>query len=98
MTEIVIDRVNMERILNLQTAASDSIDSALGGTPTAVDGGIASGMIAFIASAGAEASGLVADAHRALAAIALDVLDDASLTEAQMEDQLDDMTEGLEQQ
>jgi hypothetical protein len=81
MTDISIDRVSMDKRMKEQVSDAADIDAPLGRMPPAVDGGIASAMIGFLVSAGAEAAGLVTDSHRALAAIASDVLDDLSLTE-----------------
>lgn len=88
MTEIYLDRYNMERRLGEVLERVDALDSAVGKLPDAPDGGIATSFITFIASAGAEASGLAADTARALSAIAIDVIEDLSNTDAEIAAQL----------
>ncbi|WP_053353775.1 hypothetical protein [Leucobacter musarum] len=91
MTEISIDRVNMERRLNEVIDRVDTADAAIGRLPDAPDGGIASTFIAFITSAGVEAAGLTADTARALSVIAIDVIDDMDNTDVEIADELRDL-------
>jgi hypothetical protein len=95
MSKIEVERENMNELMERQVTDTDAIDTALGAMPGAVDGGIASAMIAFLASAAAESSGLVADSYRALVAITNDVLADVSLSEEQVADDLDKVTEEI---
>jgi len=97
VTKISVDRDNMARLMDTQVTDTDVIDTALGAMPGAVDGGVASAMIAFLASAAAESSGLVADSYRALAAITDDVLKDVTLSEEQVAADLDKVTEEIEE-
>jgi hypothetical protein len=85
---IYIDRVNMERRMGDVVTLVDELDSSLGGIPSAADGGTASALIGFIASAGAEAANEYGGAVRLIDAITTDVLADASLTEEQITEEL----------
>lgn len=96
MTEIMIDRAVMAQRLAEVLARVDTLDGTLGARPTAPQAGIAAAMIGVIAAAGAEAAGVMADAERALAAIAVDVLDDLSLTDAEVGEVIQDLTDELD--
>jgi hypothetical protein len=96
MSTIAIDRYNMDRRLTDLVDCVDDVDTVLGRTPGVADGGIASAAIALVTSAAAESVGLAADATRALAAIADDVLDDLSLTEQQVTEALQDLERQVE--
>jgi hypothetical protein len=85
---IYIDRVNIERRMGEVVTLVDELDSALGDMPPAADGGTASALIGFIASAGAEAANEYSGAVRLIDAITSDVLEDASLTEEQITEEL----------
>jgi hypothetical protein len=94
--EIYIDRVNVQRRMGEIVALVDELDTALGDIPGAADGGAASAMIGFIASAGAEAANEFGGAVRLIDAITTDVLTDVSLTEEEITDQLTDLESELE--
>jgi hypothetical protein len=91
VSEIAIDRTSMDRLMAVHVTDADAIDTVLGTLPDAVDGGIASAIIGFLVSATAEASGVVSDSYRALAAITVDVLDDMSLTDEQIGDEFESL-------
>jgi hypothetical protein len=93
MTDIMIERGAMEERLDEHLGFIDEADRALAARPSAPDGGIASEMIGFIARVGGEAAGLAADTHRALTAIALDVINDLALTDEQVGEQFLDLLE-----
>jgi len=86
MTTIALDRAAMDLRLADLVDRVDDLDRSLGRMPGPPDGGIASGMIALIATAAAEANGLAADIDRAVAAIALDVVKDLDATEDEVYD------------
>jgi hypothetical protein len=95
MSDIYVDRDNMTSRLGEVLDRVDDLDQALGRRPSAPDGGIAAAMIGFIATAGGEASGVMADAERALAAIATDVLADFALTDEEASVVLEDFADEL---
>ena len=97
MSEISIDRVNMTERMNTVVARVDDLDTTLGDRPSAPDGGIASALVGFIATAGVEATGIFADATRALAAITGDVMADFELTDAEIGEAIGDLTSELEE-
>ncbi|MEV8264587.1 hypothetical protein [Microbacterium sp. NPDC077057] len=96
MTDIYMDRDGMELRLKEVVARVDESDSALGEFPPAPDAGIATSIIALIASAGAEAAGVANDATRALSAITHDVLNDMTLSNEEMADEIRDIEEELD--
>ncbi|WP_449283328.1 hypothetical protein [Leucobacter sp.] len=96
MTHIYLDRESMERRLADVIERVDAADTAIGGMPDTPDAGIATSLVAFIASAGAEASGLAADTARALSAIAIDVIDDMSNTDSMIAEQLREVERELD--
>jgi hypothetical protein len=96
MTDIYIERVNMTERLTEVLARVDDLDLALGARPSAPDGGIAAAMIGFIATAGGEAAGVMADVERLLAAVTVDVLDDLELTDAEVGEAMQDLTDELD--
>lgn len=96
MSEIYLDRTGMELRLNTVVDRIDEVDAALGKMPAVPDGGIASSMMAFIASAGAEAAGLAANTARLLSAVAMDVLEDMSATDTRIAQELREMEKDLE--
>ena len=95
MSDIYVERDVMSDRLAEVLARVDGLDQALGQRPAAPDGGIAAAMIGLIATAGGEASGVMADAERALAAIADDVLADLELTDTEAAAVLDDLADEL---
>lgn len=96
MTEISIDRVNMTERMEAVVDRVDELDTTLGARPNPPDGAIAAALIGFIATAGVEATGIFADATRALAAITGDVMADFELTDAEVGEAMDDLTSELE--
>ena len=82
---IYIDRDNIEKRIGELVKQVDEVDSALTVMPSVPDGGAASSMIALITASAAEAAGFFADSNRALGAITIDVMKDASLKEAEIE-------------
>lgn len=60
------------------------------------DAGIATSIIALIASAGAEAAGVANDATRGLSAITNDVLDDMTVKNEEIADHIRDIEEELD--
>ena len=93
MSDIYMDRDGMELRLKEVVAR---VDSALGEFPSAPDAGIATSIIALIASAGAEAAGVANDATRALSAITHDVLNDMTFSNEEMADEIRDIEEELD--
>lgn len=98
MTDIYVDREGLEIRLQEVVARIDESDASLADLPPTPDGGIASSLIALIASAGAEAAGVANDATRALAAITTDVLNDLTLTNEEMAEEIRDIEEELDEQ
>jgi hypothetical protein len=97
MSEISVDQYGMERLLRAQNDAIDEIKKALDAMPGAVDGGMASAMIGLLMTNAAEVASVVAGPHRALVAIAADVLDDLGTTEQQVQDDIDQFRGGMAQ-
>lgn len=95
--DIHLDRDNMMRRIGDLLARVDDLDKVLADRPAPVDGGVASAMIGFITVAGAQAAGTVADTHRALSAVVVDVLDDMTLTDAQVGDAFLEITDDLDE-
>lgn len=96
MTHIYLDRESMERRLADVTERVDAADAVIGRMADTPDAGIAASLVAFIASAGAEAAGLAADTARALSAIATDVIEDMSNTDSMIAEQLREVEQGLD--
>lgn len=96
VTEISVDRVMMDLLLDRLIEKTDALDSSLSRLPAAPDGGIASALITFLTTASTEASGLVADGNRALDAVARDVLDNFAINDASGADELQEFTDELE--
>lgn len=92
---IFVDRVNMTRRMELVVDELDRLDEALASLPGAADGGAASALIGFIASAAAEAANEYAGAVRLVAAVTDSVLDDVEATEQQTQDEISRLEEGL---
>lgn len=97
MSDIYVDRVGMELRLREVIARIDDSDASLSALPSAPDAGIATSMIALIASAGAEAAGVANDAARALTAITNDVLEDMTLSNDAIAEQIRDIQDELEE-
>ncbi|OAN39051.1 hypothetical protein [Microbacterium sp. H83] len=97
MTDIYVDRDGMEIRLREVVARIDDSDAALADLPSAPDAGIATSIIALVASAGAEAAGVANDATRALSAITNDVLADMTLTNEEMAEEIRDIEEELDE-
>lgn len=97
MSDIYLDRDNVERRMNDLIGRTDEVESVLGSMPPAPDGGSFSEMLAFIVGVGAQAAGLAADTHRALAAISIDVMNDMSLTEAEAGEEFEKLDDRLEE-
>lgn len=98
MTDIYVDRDGMEIRLREVVARIDESDATLADLPPAPDAGIATSIIALVASAGAEAAGVANDATRALSAITNDVLNDMTLTNEEMAEEIRDIEEELDEQ
>ncbi|GAB3604698.1 hypothetical protein GCM10027413_01070 [Conyzicola nivalis] len=96
MSDIYVDRTNMERLMTLQEEDADSNYTGLGAMPAAVDAGAATALIAFLATGAAEAAGIMADTHRVLAAITTAVVEDVTLTEEQIQEDLGLIGKGLD--
>lgn len=97
MTDIYVDRDGMEiRLTEVVTRVDDS-DAVLAELPPAPDAGIATSIIALIASAGAEAAGVANDATRALSAITSDVLNDMTLTNEEMAEEIREIEDDLDE-
>lgn len=94
--DILIARDGMEMRLNAVLEYVTEVDQALGTMPAAPNGGTASSMIALIASAAAEASGLAADIVRLLSAITIDVMDDLLATDVDIAEELRTLDQNLE--
>jgi len=98
MTEMHLDRFSMERRLTELAEKADDLNAVLDAMPGVPDGGEASALITFIATAGAEAAGVVADTHHALIAVTKDVLADLHLTEDQILEHIRDLETEIEKQ
>lgn len=96
MNDILVDRVGMENRLKQLTERMDEADSVRERLPDAPDAGIATSLIAFIASAGAEAGGLAVDTARLLNAVTLEVMDDLDATDSQVAEELRDLEQEIE--
>ena len=96
MTDIYVDRDGMEIRLREVIARIDESDATLSDLPSAPDAGIATSIIALIASAGAEAAGVANDATRRLSAITNDVLDDMTVKNEEIADHIRDIEEELD--
>ena len=96
MTEIAVDREGMDVLLARHLRAAEGIDEVFNRLPSPVDGGIASTLMGFIVRASAEASALVADSHRLVAAVATEVLGDIGANEEQAEFTLIQLAKALE--
>ncbi|UTT52701.1 hypothetical protein [Microbacterium maritypicum] len=96
MTDIYMDRDGMELRLKEVVASVDESDTKLGEFPSTPDAGIATSIIALMASAGAEAAGVANDATRALSAVTHDVLNDLTLSNEEIADEIRDIEEELD--
>ena len=96
MTDIYVDRDGMEIRLREVIARIDESDATLSDLPSAPDAGIATSIIALIASAGAEAAGVANDATRGLSAITNDGLDDMTVKNEEIADHIPDIEEELD--
>lgn len=95
MTEISLDRDGAEHILDKLEDSATAIDGPLQELPAMPDGGIASTLIALITRTGVEAAGVVAASYHSFHAVAIDVLDDMSLTEQDIAKELRDFEAGF---
>lgn len=95
MTEISLDRDGAELILKKLEETASAIDGPLQALPAMPDGGLASSLIALITRTGAEAAGVVASSYHAFHAVATDVLDDMSLTEQDIAEELREFEAGF---
>lgn len=95
MTEISLDREGAEHILSKLEEAASGLDSPLQSIPAMPDGGMASSLIALITRTGVEAAGVVAASYHSFHTVAIDVLDDMSLTEQDIATELRDFEAGF---
>jgi hypothetical protein len=96
MTEITVDREGMDALLARHLRAAEGIGDVLNRLPNSVDGGVASTLMGFIVRASAEASALVADSHRLVAAVTTEVLGELHTNEEQAELTMIQLTKTLE--
>jgi hypothetical protein len=97
MTEIRVDREDMESSFGRVVEQLDAIDRALAHIPTAPDGGIATELIAFTMAAALESAGTEADSYRVLIAIARDVLADLKATDESAAAELLELEQQIEE-
>lgn len=97
MNDIIVDRVGMGILVDRLTEFIDEADTLRRGMPEAPDGGTATSLIAFIASAGAEAGGLAVDTTHLLSAVTLDAMDDMNATDEQVAAELRELEQEVEQ-
>lgn len=93
MTEIRVDREEMDALLDDHIHEAEAIEAKAKTIPSAPDGGIATSLIAYITAAGAEASMLLAGSHRLIEAVARHVLDDLQANEELAESEINDLLE-----
>lgn len=96
MSDIALDPVQLRELFAGLQPSIDDVYNSLRDIPY-VNGGIASNMIALIASAGAEASQVVADSRVALMALVLETISDFEATEESVTQELNDFKNDIEQ-
>lgn len=96
MNDIIVDREGMANLLVRLTERMDEADTVRAGLPEAPDAGIATSLIAFVASAGAEAGGLAVDTSRLLSAVTLEVMDDLNATDSEVAEEFRDLEQEIE--
>jgi hypothetical protein len=91
VSDIYVDRDGMTRVLGTVTDQTDRVDDGVAAAPSSVDGGIASSLIGFLSSAGAEAALLASSSYRGVCIVASDVLGDLTATDEHMAEEIEDL-------
>lgn len=96
MSDITLDGDQLKELFAGLQPSIDDVYNSLKNIPN-VNGGIAANMVALIASAGAEASQVVADSYVALMALALETVNEFEATEESVTQDLIDFKNHIEQ-
>lgn len=81
MSDIYIDRINIEQRVDDVLSRADELDTALTAIPAPADGGAATALIGFIAAAAAEAANEYSGAVHLIGRITNEVMADTFATE-----------------